>query len=58
MPEFLNKNFNSSSEMCSDLLKKKNVAIFTLYRILDLIKKDYLLDYAILISMVKILLQK
>ena len=27
MPEFLNKNFNSSSEMCSDLLKKKNVAI-------------------------------
>ena len=27
MPEFLNKTFNTSSEMCSDLLNKKNVAI-------------------------------
>ncbi len=27
MPEFLNKKFNTSSEMCSDLLDKKNVAI-------------------------------
>ena len=27
MPEFLNKTFNSSAEMCTDLLKKKEVAI-------------------------------
>ena len=27
MPEFLNKKFNSSAEMCSDLLNKKGVAI-------------------------------
>ena len=27
MPEFLNKTFKTSSEMCSDLLNKKNVAI-------------------------------
>ena len=27
MPEFLNKKFNSSSEMCKELLNKKNVAI-------------------------------
>ncbi|MFL2886961.1 MAG: pyridoxal phosphate-dependent aminotransferase [Candidatus Pelagibacter sp.] len=27
MPEFLNKKFNTSSEMCTDLLNKKNVAI-------------------------------
>ena len=27
MPEFLNKKFNSSAEMCSDLLKQKGVAI-------------------------------
>ena len=27
MPEFLNKNFDSSSLMCTDLLNKKNVAI-------------------------------
>jgi len=26
MPEFLNKNFNSSAEMCTDLLNKKGVA--------------------------------
>ena len=27
MPEFLNKTFNSSAEMCADILKKKEVAI-------------------------------
>ena len=27
MPEFLNKTFNSSNEMCNDLLEKKSVAI-------------------------------
>jgi len=27
MPEFLNKSFNSSTEMCTDILKKKEVAI-------------------------------
>ena len=27
MPEFLNKKFNSSSEMCSDILNKTGVAI-------------------------------
>ena len=27
MPEFLNKSFNTSAEMCSDLLNKKGVAI-------------------------------
>ncbi len=27
MPEFLNKNFKTSAEMCSDILDKKNVAI-------------------------------
>ena len=27
MPEFLNKKFNSSVEMCTDILNKKNVAI-------------------------------
>jgi len=27
MPEFLNKKFNTSAEMCSDLLNKKSVAI-------------------------------
>ena len=27
MPEFLNKNFKTSAEMCSDILNKKNVAI-------------------------------
>ena len=27
MPEFLNKTFNSSTEMCSEILKKKEVAI-------------------------------
>ncbi len=27
MPEFLNKTFNSSTEMCKDILKKKGVAI-------------------------------
>ena len=27
MPEFLNKRFKTSSEMCSDLLNKKGVAI-------------------------------
>ena len=27
MPEFLNKKFNSSNEMCNDLLEKKSVAI-------------------------------
>ena len=27
MPEFLNKSFNSSAEMCADILKKKEVAI-------------------------------
>ncbi len=27
MPEFLNKKFNTSQEMCTDLLDKKNVAI-------------------------------
>ena len=27
MPEFLNKKFNTSAEMCTDILKKKSVAI-------------------------------
>ena len=27
MPEFLNKTFNTSAEMCTDLLNKKGVAI-------------------------------
>ena len=27
MPEFLNKTFNTSAEMCADLLNKKGVAI-------------------------------
>ena len=27
MPEFLNKKFKTSSEMCNDILNKKNVAI-------------------------------
>ena len=27
MPEFLNKTFNTSAEMCTDILKKKSVAI-------------------------------
>ena len=27
MPEFINKNFNTSAEMCTDLLNKKGVAI-------------------------------
>ena len=27
MPEFINKKFNSSSDMCADLLNKKGVAI-------------------------------
>jgi aspartate aminotransferase len=27
MPEFINKKFNSSADMCTDLLNKKGVAI-------------------------------
>ena len=27
MPEFLNKRFNTSSEMCDNILKEKNVAL-------------------------------
>ena len=27
MPEFLNKTFNTSAEMCTDILNKKGVAI-------------------------------
>jgi len=27
MPEFVNKNFSSSNEMCSDILKKTGVAL-------------------------------
>ena len=39
MPEFLNKKFNSSSEMCDNILKETGVAYYQ-DQILDLRKKE------------------